>query len=298
VKGRVFLLLLLLALTVPQAKKAESWGPNMHMWITLRALEEAGDSPITRVVKANLDAFFAGLMAPDMAVIYYYTNFETYKSTHSWSFLRELSKLAKTDEERAFVHGVALHLIQDAYAHNYFIPRKILQTQLQNAFIHPVVEGAVETRYLTPETMGSMTYIDRYLWMVNEATGRDWTYEAAVLKAAVAGGKFYAQAYTVPESDPLWNFYRGLAGFIGGLVDVSDAEADLEMAYQKTVEYLMYGTTPPLDPSGSSALAEADARLGTTTLLLRLGFSAIAGIIIYRFVLKGDLSKLKFWRRK
>ena len=81
-------------------------------------------------------------------------------------------------------------------------------------------------------------------------------------------------------------------------MDVSDSEPDLEMAYQKTIEFIENGVTPPLDPSGSSALAEADARLGTTTLLLRLGFTAIAGFVIYKFVLKGDLSKLKFWRRR
>ena len=300
-RNKISLLLLIFALTLiitPHAGKAVAWGPNTHVWVVKRALEDASDSPIKRIIMENLDAFYCGLMAPDMAVIYYYTNFESYKSTHSWSFYHELSKLARTDDEKAFVYGVACHLIQDAYTHNYFIPRKIMETQIQNAFIHPVVEGVVETKYLTPETMGAMTYIDKYLWMVNEATGRDWSYEAAALKTAIAGGKFYSQAYTVPESDPLWNFYKGLASFIGGIVDVSDSEPDLEMAYQKTIEFIENGVTPPLDPSGSSALAEADAKLGTTTLLLRLGFTAIVGFVIYKFILKGDLSKLKFWRRK
>jgi len=67
------------------------------------------------------------------------------------------------------------------------------------------------------------------------------------------------------------------------------------LAYQKTVEYFENGVTPPLDPSGSASLAEADSRLGTTTLVLRLGFTAIAGFVLYRFVLKG---RLKFWRKR
>jgi len=273
-----------LALTTVPSEKVYAWGPNTHMWITLKALEDAGDSPIKRIVKANLDAFYCGLVAPDIAVIYYYTNFESYKSTHSWSFLREISKLARTDAEKAFVHGVACHLIQDAYAHNYFVPRKVLETQLQNAFIHPLVEAGVETHHLAPEAMGSMTYIDEYLWMINEATGRDWSYEANFLKVAVAGGRFYDKAYTVPESDPLWNLYKGLAAFVGGLVDVRDSESDLQLAIQKTVEYLENGVTPPLDPSGSSKLAEVDAQLTTTTWIIRGVFTASAGLVLYRFV--------------
>ena len=276
-------LLLLGSVSVPIGK-VYAWGPNTHVSITLHALEDAGDSPITRMVKANTDAFLCGLVSPDIAVIYYYTNFESYKSTHSWSFLQELSRLAKTDAEKAFVHGVAVHLIQDAYTHNYFIPRKIVQTQLQNAFIHPLVEAAVETQHLTPETTGSMTYINEYLWMINEVTGRDWTYEADFLRAAVAGGRFYSQAYTVPESDPLWNFYNSLAGLVGKFVDVRDAEGDLMLAYQKTVEYLENGVTPPLDPSGSSRLAEADGQLTTTTWIMRGAFTAAVGFAFYKFV--------------
>ena len=279
----MFTLVLVLFSAVP-VKKAYAWGPNTHVWVAKKALERAGDSPITRIVKANLDAFYCGLIMPDIAVIYYYTNFESYKSTHSWSFLREISKLARTDDEKAFVHGVACHLIQDAYAHNYFIPRKIAATQLQNAFIHPLAEAAVETHHLTPETTGSMTYVDKYLWMVNQATGRNWTYEANFLKAAVAGGRFYQDAYTVPESDPLWNFYKALAGFVSRFVDVRDSEADLELAVQKTVEYLENGVTPPLDPSGSAALAEADAKLTMTTWILRIAFTGVTALVLYRFV--------------
>jgi hypothetical protein len=274
---------LLLATTVP---RASAWGPNTHMWITGRALEDAGDTPITRIVRADLDAFHCGLISPDIAVVHYYTSFESYKSTHSWSFLQELSKLAKTESEKAFVHGVALHLVQDAYTHNYFIPRKIAATQIQNAFIHPLVEAAVETHHLVPETMGSLAYIDRYLGLINQATGRDWTAEANFLKVAVAGGRFYDTAYTVPEADPLWNLYRALAAFVGGLVDVSDAEADLDLAYRKSVEYLRYGAIPPLDPSGSSGLGDADSKLSTTTWILRGAFMAVSGLVIYRFVLR------------
>jgi len=286
----LFAALLLLG-TVPN--KTYAWGPNTHVWITTRALEDAEDSPITQIVKANLDAFYCGLVTPDIAVIYYYTNFESYKSTHSWSFLKEISKLAKTDAEKAFVHGVACHLIQDACAHNYFIPKKIASTQLQNAFIHPIAEAAVETQHLVPETMGSMTYIDDYLWIVNQATDRDWKYEASFLKAAVAGGRFYKDAYTVPESDPLWNLYKSLAGFVGGFVDVSDAEGDLQLSIQKTVEYLENGVTPPLDPSGSQKLAEADATLSTTTWIMRLGFAGVTALLLYKFVYQKRMKRRK-----
>lgn len=278
-----------LAACVPHVR---AWGPNTHMYWTLRALDEAGDTAITRVIRENIDAFYCGLMTPDVSVIYYYTNFESYKSTHSWSFLKELSKQAKTDAERAFVHGVAVHMIQDAVAHNYYIPRKIRQTHVMNDIIHPVTEGIVETKYLTPQTMGSMMFIEDYIGMVNTATGRDWTGEALFLKTAIAGGAFYQKAFSVPEGDWLWEFYNWLAGGIQKWVDVSDSDVYLEQAKQQTVAYLRHGVTPPLDPSGSSALSDADRGQAAVTWAIRLcAFIPITLIVYWKYGRKNRAKK-------
>jgi hypothetical protein len=273
--------LLAVILVATCSMHAHAWGPNTHMYWTLRSLDEAGDTPITRVIHENIDAFYCGLMAPDVSVIYYYSSFESYKSTHSWSFLNELSKLAKTDAERAFVHGVAVHMVQDSISHNYYIPRKIQGSHVMNDLIHPLVEGLVETQYLTPETMGSMMFIEDYIGLVNEATGRQWNAEARLLKMAIAGGSFYRSSYSVPEGDWLWRLYNGLAGFARDRVDVSDSEVYLEMARQRTVSYLKSGVTPPLDPSGSQALAEADRGQMAVTWAIRLALFLPVTVLVY-----------------
>jgi len=272
------------------------WGPHTHVSLTKEVLSslENETSPILRIVRAHIDAFYCGLLIPDVSVIYYYTDFQVYKSTHSWSWYHKLIKVASSDEELAFAYGVACHLIQDAVIHNYYIPQKIRRTWLMNSIVHPIVEGLIETHHLTPETRGALSVMEQFLPLMNKTLRRDFTKEANTLRSAVAGGRFYQQAYTPDRSSPLWGFYQFISGFLQGWVDESDYQRYYQTAKQKTIEFFKYGTTPALDPSGEEALKGADGDVMIYSILL-YGGGAVLLLVAAR---KGILTSLLKRRKK
>lgn len=275
----VFALVLLSLLLVGQiTQPAYAWGPNTHIVITFEALKKAGDTPITRTVWRHQDAFLCGLIFPDVSVIYYYTNFESYQATHNWAFVEKLKQLANSEEELAFAYGVESHLIQDCIIHNYYVPEKIRQTLTRNWIIHPLIEGRIEAGFFDPRTAGSMETYERYLPLVRKALGRDFAYEAAMLRGAIGGGAFYQTAYTVPETG-IWGFYKIAGDAVLGLVGVEDYKPYYDRAVQETVLFFKTGTHPALDPTGIKELNNADNQILLPQIL---AFTFVALLILWR----------------
>jgi len=289
--GWVAIGLLLCLMALPMvAQSASAWGPNTHVWLVNEALTQAGGTSITDVINRNIDAYYAGLMFPDVSVFYYYTDWESYQSTHSWSFYQKLLQAASTEDELAFAYGVGTHMVQDSISHNYFVPRKIRESGIMNAVIHPPVEAVVDSHLQMPQTPGTMAAIDSYLPLTEEVLGRDFTTEAHLLRDILAGGSFYNSAFAPPEEGWAYKFYRAAFAAIAALNPEDDSGPERNLAIQYTVSFCKTGATPPLDPTGSPSLASADAASQWLVWTLRLVAVSLFIAVLWR---SGVLAKIR-----
>jgi len=256
------------------------WGPNSHVVMTKIALQRADpNSIIVQRINRYPDAFFCGLLFPDIAVLYYYTKFEEYQATHSWLFYKRLLEEAKNDEERVFAYGVACHLIQDCVAHNYYVPKKIRETKGSNYYTHPLVEAAVEKYYFDPTTSGALEVVDKFLPLANKVLGRDVSQVTYLFRDIVRAGGFYKDAYA-PPTIPFWNLYEKAAGYMANLYGVDDHEEYIEMAIELTVRFLNRGETPALDPTGIRELMAATNFSNTFRFFLTFFMALGAGVAV------------------
>jgi len=289
---RIVVLTLAFLLTIMLVEPIYAWGPYSHLAITFNALERMKGEPTSAyaIIMNNLDAFLCGLMFSDVSVVDYYTKFENYRATHNWAFVLKLKELAKTDDELAFVYGVAIHLVQDSIAHNLYIPEKIRSTLTRNDIIHPLVEGRIESEFVIEEyrvllgrAFGSMP---KYLPLVERALKRDFSKEWEFLKGAILGGKFYEDIYTVPKTPILFYLYEFAGNIIISLVGIGDCKPFLERSEIETMKYLRTEVHLPLDPTGIMSLQRADNEI----FLMQLVFSIfIALLTLWRLGILGKI---------
>ena len=273
------LTILIMFTLITPLQPVQAWGPNTHVVITKRALNRAdADGIVVALIKAHPDAFYCGLLFPDIAVLYYYTQFESYKSTHNWLFYRRLIEEAKTDEERVFAYGVAVHLIQDSVAHNSYIPYKIKQTLGSNLYTHPLVEASVEAKHIDLTTSGSLEVVDKFLPLAQKVLGRDVSEMTFLFRDIIRAGTFYDDAYAPPDI-PLWDLYGSASAVAQRLYGVDDVEPYLDEAVSLTVEFMDRGETPLLDPTGIDALKAA----GSHSRLSQFSFVFVISLLIFTF---------------
>ena len=253
-----------------------AWGPNTHMAITEQALSDAPNTIIKQIITDNIDAYYAGLMFPDVTVIYYYTNFKTYRATHNWDFFYKCLELAVSDDERAFCYGIGTHMAQDCVAHNKYVPLKLHEFNMPNWFFHPLVEAKVESHYLRPETTHAMDSADQYMPLTIKALNRDFTSEMYTLRTAIGGQNFYNTAYAAPTTSPLYGIYNWFCqNILVKLWGAEDAQPYLDEASELTLQ-LYQGTYPLLDPSGAKALHDAEK-----TSKIITNFLIVAGLLFF-----------------
>lgn len=260
---------------------ATAFGPNLHYTITKEATKDdmTYTTPLKELCSQYWDACRAGMEAPDVAVIYYYTSYKSYKATHDWNWQEKLMELAKTPEEEAFAIGVGLHLTEDGVSHNFFVPEKIRKYKLNDFIIHPVVELRIDPKFYDPVASHSLDKIEDFLPLMKEASGgKDWTEEAKLLRAAIAGESFYDNAYTIPEDKSLYfKFYGWLNRFIAPYINIdADVESIKQMALDEVENYYK-GTKPIVDPAGTKTLRDADKsadfwKYFVTTIIMVLAF--------------------------
>ena len=254
------LLILTILCLLPSA--ASAWGVHTHITWTSEVLNET-DTPITQIIKQNEDAFYCGLLAADVSVIHYYTNFKKYQATHDTAFVMRCLTLAQTDRERAFCYGLSAHHAADAVSHNYFVPMVIERYRVPNYFIHPVMEAAIEDEYINLQTAYALEPIDEFLPLMNEALGRDVTADAHLLKSIVSAGNFYDQGYVIPQDSSIqYKAYAWFMKLIRMFVSVPEYEAvAYEQQSKQAIGDAFAGSYSALDPSGAATLAAADANI-------------------------------------
>jgi len=276
------MILMMITVLSLQVVPVESWGPNTHIFITKTAMPQLQGTEAYELYSKYPDAFTAGLFFVDSTIIYYFLDFKSYQSTHSWSFLERLWAKADTPRERAFAYGVAFHLIQDSISHNEYIPRKILETNIQNGIIHPLVEASVEAKYVMPETPTAMESIDEFIPLTIECLGKDMTREAHLLRDIIRTGGFYKDGYAPPEDDLKWQIYKYLLNFANAQIDTSDHNPYLDRAVIFSVAYAQNRLPGAYDPSGAIALGNANNQLTTNSFLIYGVFGVIVLIIFLR----------------
>jgi hypothetical protein len=236
--------------------------------------------PIASLVNDYYAYFLAGLMYPDVTVIYYYTSWIVYSATHAWTFQEKLwnDAYAKGSKKAmAFAIGVGVHLIQDCITHNYYIPMKIRATMIQNNIIHPLTEGFVETKLIADPELGYIvksestrafvnykapiddsdaylkpdgTYMTFIEW-TNSILGKgcDFSKEAATFDQILSQRAFYTKGFAIPrEAGPWWAIYGFFSDIISHFVSVEDADPYIKQSIDATVRYfkadLSYGGQP------------------------------------------------------
>jgi hypothetical protein len=252
----VVLLALVFSTLIVTPAPAQAWGPNTHIVLSKRAIEEAEDSIIKSQIQAYPEAYMCGVVFPDIAVLYYYTQFESYRSTHNWLFYHRLLEEATTTEEKVFAYGVATHLIQDTIAHNEYTPLKIRQTLGSNLYTHPLVEASVEAGNFDLTTSGSLENMEKFLPLVNRVLGRDVSDMSSLFRTILRAGGFYQEAYATPNA-PFWDIYGLAAKFAQNLYGTQDAAPYLTEATDLTVSFIESGATPLRDPTGITELGGA-----------------------------------------
>lgn len=133
-----------------------AWMPPNHLYIDDNAMIQASNSPVGLIVQNHYDDFIAGNILTDSSVFFYFSEgFTTigkeYKATHSAVLCKRAVELASNEEELAFAYGICAHHVQDAIAHNEFVPLVVERTKLVNGLVHVFAEEAVNDQINTPE---------------------------------------------------------------------------------------------------------------------------------------------------
>jgi len=251
--------------------KVEAWGPVSHVYMTEMALNQSNLNSLTSIINNNKRWFLTGLMFPDVVVIYYYTEFISYQSTHDiGTFYKNLWDDAVnrgSAQAKAFALGVGTHLIQDSVAHNIYIPNKIRGTLIQNNIIHPTVEGILEARLIdeqkpskamaetafdmwnVPFTDSGMNNLKPIDWadgilgkIDNPETPADESFrdEAAIFVGILSGGGFGGSFMGWSfgrQVGMLWDIFRGVSSIIKLAIPRGDADQYTQKAVENTISW-------------------------------------------------------------
>ena len=274
---KLWLILFALILLVHTSLAA---GPHTHNEIGRELFAEQKSDFIKQCLPYQ-ESFLAGSVAPDITVVYYYTNRgEAYRVAHNWNIVNELMKEARTQDELCFVYGYAEHLIIDSIFHNYFIPELIESTGIPNVFIHPLGEKKYDTIQVqnhpelletTPRMLDIMFTPkgDRYIEMLEKALGENAQINVRneFINLASALGTFYESAYKPRSENIIFRAYPYVDKFTNFLAPVlamsSAGKADSYFRKSKeevTNVFNNWGTRYQLSPHGFEALGEANQK--------------------------------------
>ena len=309
-------LLILSVFINADVNKTYAWGPTTHMYMTWSQALNQTDSTITRIIKNNFDWFSCGLMYPDVSVIYYYTNFTSYRSTHNiaqfYAGLWNDAIKRNSEQAKAFTLGVGTHMIQDSVVHNSYIPTKIRTSLVRNNIIHPVIEGIIEGRLasdykeskalaedafarwddpFTDSGMDGMTpvqWADSILKLSGASSFQD---EASTFENILLGGNFklsFMGYAFISQKGGLWDIFRGVGDIVKVFIPYEESKSYIDESISVTVQWYATGdgSADSLgqyvkgDPSGENALAQADVFVTNWTIVILIIFSII---MIYYF---------------
>lgn len=122
----IFLSLFVLVALMPTA--ALAFGPVAHVDMALEILSWAGmvGGSLAGLIARHRRHFILGTLDPDRTLA---KNLATYEDhSHNWDTAIDQFRSAESDQERARSLGRICHLAADTVAHNYFVPKKIVDS--------------------------------------------------------------------------------------------------------------------------------------------------------------------------
>lgn len=278
-KSKIFLLMLGTIILFSCYYPVIAPGPNLHLFTINQALADpsVNDTLIANIIETNYDACLAGIEYADVGIFYYYLDFKEYAGLHNYNVVDEMLRVARNDRDISFAYCYKLHLAGDAVSHNFYVPAVIKKTKLPNYIIHAPAELLLEGRYLDPRANRMMERHAEFDWLVEKATGKDWSTDADKLNTILGGGEFYSKAYK-PDTTSWWGKAQNQVYKYAIYFVPANTEVDLKSLMIEEEKAVLRGETGSLSPSGEIALRNADA---STALFLYLGTFIIIIIIFY-----------------
>lgn len=283
-----------------------SFGPHTHNQLNTELLNEAS-SPITKLCSENLvnrQAFLLGVVAPDITVIFYYTNNgENYRLTHNWNFQQKLMAEAIKDNEKCFAWGVGAHLIQDSISHTQAVPLAIEEEGVKNWMLHPLLEKRYDSELVsrnpklldsTPRMMDALSSPegDRYVEMIENALGEDSSVNVreTLNQLRIALGSFYETQYQKPgtATGDTWIFeaYNSIDKFTNFINPYIGAvsSGNMDYYYKKSKRetdsvFNNWGARYQISPHGFTELKAADNKTGNTLMYWLIGLAVIPVVV-------------------
>lgn len=298
-------LLIIILASIFLISVVSAWAPSTHYQLT-EDLFNNSNSKIIEQCQPYKDAFLLGAVAPDITVIYYYSEGgKEYKLTHNWNFADEVMQQARTQDEICFAYGIASHLIADSVSHNMAVPDSIKKTKIPNWVLHPLLEQKYDSvirsqdKTLADRTSHMMDALktsrgERYINMMQvalgENTGIDVKSEMYKLALSLDSKDFYDEQYAPSGGTIIFKLYPYVADFTELIYPIvgNIRAGDISRYYDRTEELMMnsysnWGSRYQVSPHGFFALAEADqtAKLfNWVYLIIALGIPL--GISIWR----------------
>jgi hypothetical protein len=214
-----------------------------HEYWTIKAFQET-NSPITQECKDKLQQVLDGNTGADVFVLHYYDNaFKSYISTHTKGsgYLECLTEAGTDSDLRCMCYGLALHNVQDHFAHTAggFVPGCLTKSFAPNTYGHMVCENSFETnhmKYVANDdviTSGTLQYYDtnvlnsfftqeggdkKYISLLEQTSGlTDIRQELNLFANGYKGHSFYDAVYGQQLAFPWWLYAVMFGSLIFGL---------------------------------------------------------------------------------
>lgn len=145
--------------------------PDTHDIISQKALSQAPNSEVGRIVSENWEDFSACQSLVDYSVFYYFEQGfssigKKYLGSHNLNVcLAAVERADKSNEaELACAYGVCAHEIDDSVSHNEFIPMVIENSGLPNGIVHASAEQCINDQMTSPQisSAGKSALVNKY----------------------------------------------------------------------------------------------------------------------------------------
>jgi hypothetical protein len=282
-----------------------AWGPHTHNLLSNSIFES--DNPVGELcgsTEENRAAYRLGSEAPDLTVIYYYSQGgKEYRLSHNWNFQQEIMAQALTDDEKCFAWGIASHLIADGIAHTEAVPEGIITSKIPNWMSHPLLEKKYDS-YLVlenPELLETTPHMmdalfgprgDRYVEMMDKAMGSNSEIDvkSELTKLAYALNTFYDGQFKPQGQSWIFKSYPYIDKFTNFLAPIigSTNAAQMDNYYDKSKLSILntftnWGARYQISPHGFEDLSEANEEIGiTTTIIFLIIFAFPIGLYFFK----------------